>query len=1738
MNEPNTSAFNKWFAGSKVVSADGGPLVMYHGTAANFTRFKAGEGDLGMHFGTTAQANMRIKNNGATDDVQVMPVYLNIRNPLRTKDAGDWDNEVFVSAILTDLMSEDDAFTEAYEKAVETVETSAGFKAVLEAMGYDGIVYANVGEEHFNIGDEAGEDSWIAFYPEQIKSALGNNGDFDAQNPDIRFSISKDQTVDAQDIPDGESGTLVLRNIWRSALRDELGKLNVNAQSGEAWRAQVSGMVSKGLVKAEEVKWAELYDFLSRQEGKVTKEQVHAYLKTRAIRTEAVMRYVAGETSAAVAKSLNLGETTVLRWISKFGKARTPSESRGVTTEKRSSAIGLYKAGNSISKVSSLTGLGGSTIHRMVVADGSNRSHADVNNAEEDVRNDAVSLYLLGLNTYEVASATGVSQPTIARWARQEGISRGYSGAQSLRIAIGRNPESPRGIKSTFTSQKNGRAFFAASIFELARMGQLECDPDVVFFDRSSDRIPLEGNRNYVPDLEITYLNGDVVVEEIKPEDMLGDAGVRAKAYAAVEFYKGSGKRYRIVTERVIGLKGFNTIDPERFPEAERKRIKAALATARWMTREATASLPKTASSGLPMFSFRDEQNNTASASLFKTGSLTFNKWAQGFPVVQSNTFPKKGGAVVIAVHSSQSDFSEFKSTQTWETHFGFHFGSSDQANKRITVRGTPLSGARSIPVYVRLTNPLRTTDAGTWQNPYSAWHVTQKALGTKKPDPIEFFATYGAAPSSESGTEALLAWRVKARQQLAREIKDAGYDGIVYKNRIEGQGDSFIALDPEQIKSTIGNNGEYSSDNPDIRMSFAGDKGLTLVANPPAFIKWFGDSKVVDAEGAPLVVYHGTSGNFTIFDEAKQGQTAGVKGGYFFTSSKEVASDVYGWREGGKVMEAYLHIENPLGFDQYFKESGKDKDLETNGGFDAPVNYFDNNADEITKFAKENGYDGIMWPADPDSELEHDLIVVFDPAQIKLSTELHDSVSDKITGPGTFEDEKTGLEEWLKNSQVIDASGAPLVVYHGTALGPDTDIQMFNQARQPAKRFAGSVGNFHGIGPFFSESPLVADSFPASFGLEDTKRVYPVLLNIENPKRYKTLNQAQADFNTNYDGDPIRFASALAQKGHDGIYFLEGPSWAGKRKALQAGTWIPFSTEQIKSALGHNADFDGSSPNVRLSFAGIRALTANSAALETAQASLAAGIDSELVRRDTGWSTGVDGQWRFEINDAQASIKLDVKPGSPVSSEVRVWQLERARLLCLGDLLDHPSLFLAYPELQYFDIRFLSSTALPGRAALAGNEIWLAEDMGPVEVLFALHHELQHAIQNLEGFAVGGTPTDFDPKNAERARDILNYRKELERFMTDTGIDPKTNADAWLNAENGLVQRYSEMLAMDWLPSPEIRDEARRVTYKAGQPGRSELERIVSAFGLNKKVTATSALAMYERLAGEVEARNTQARQHLSPEGRRATPPSQTSDTKEDDVIVAFESEYPQAFTSGPTHVERVTQAISKVMGPRAAQDSGNFRVFGAGSKHDLPKSIAALPKGAQAFHDHSSGITGLVASNIAPGSEISVLLHEITHKHGKRAMPEATWDKLIEVLRGWEDRAAHTTESKIFAAAARRAAKHSHSPEEFDEELFAYAVEEAVDRGIKPTAMATENSAEHWLNAVVTSLFEMTSRMTNAAAPALTSQDVVDFAYALAQLERPEHAYRVREALWTMYEQVSDDLASVERRDACAPC
>lgn len=94
----------------------------------------------------------------------------------------------------------------------------------------------------------------------------------------------------------------------------------------------------------------------------------------------------------------------------------------------------------------------------------------------------------------------------------------------------------------------------------------------------------------------------------------------------------------------------------------------------------------------------------------------------------------------------------------------------------------------------------------------------------------------------------------------------------------------------------------------------------MNNIIDTPNFINWFGDwktgkncSKVVDNDGIPLIVYHGTNAQFDEFKSEFMGQTGTALGqGFYFTSNKEEAGGF-----GTNVNAFYLNIRKPLNSDK-----------------------------------------------------------------------------------------------------------------------------------------------------------------------------------------------------------------------------------------------------------------------------------------------------------------------------------------------------------------------------------------------------------------------------------------------------------------------------------------------------------------------------------------------------------------------------------------------------------------------------------------------------------------------------------------------------------------------------------------------------------------------------------------------------------------------------------------------------
>lgn len=147
-------------------------------------------------------------------------------------------------------------------------------------------------------------------------------------------------------------------------------------------------------------------------------------------------------------------------------------------------------------------------------------------------------------------------------------------------------------------------------------------------------------------------------------------------------------------------------------------------------------------------------------------------------------------------------------------------------------------------------------------------------------------------------------------------------------------------------------------------------------VTETPAFLKWFGQSKVVDSKGKPLVVYHGTRATFDVFkpstqkgNQGEQDQLEGIyftdaiNGAKFYALTDDVDDDRY-------LKKVYLSIKKPYMADNY-NELKKD--------------FKDASYSQISKEIKRKGYDGIFVKKGFYSNGgPHKLFLAFYPNQIK----------------------------------------------------------------------------------------------------------------------------------------------------------------------------------------------------------------------------------------------------------------------------------------------------------------------------------------------------------------------------------------------------------------------------------------------------------------------------------------------------------------------------------------------------------------------------------------------------------------------------------------------------------------------------------------------------------------------------------------------------------------------------------
>lgn len=383
----------------------------------------------------------------------------------------------------------------------------------------------------------------------------------------------------------------------------------------------------------------------------------------------------------------------------------------------------------------------------------------------------------------------------------------------------------------------------------------------------------------------------------------------------------------------------------------------------------------------------------------------------------------------------------------------------------------------------------------------------------------------------------------------------------------------------------------------------------------------------------------------------------------------------------------------------------------------------------------------------------------------------------------------------------------------------------------------------------------------------------------------------------------------------------------------------LHFSDAEIEAALVRSAramrreqKLSDVAPESRFALGGeMGASRLNNQNYNTAIEMEEAGKDAKTIWLATGWERGKDGKWRFELPDMK--VKLNI---------LNTEELNEKQGWYLWDFAEGRELFEAYPELKDVIVRIENLSPLTkghydpefneivlNRFGLIDDSIsvlkWREDDVAASkaenttdanEQLSAIRnglariindtlvHEVQHAIQEIEGFAKGTNvnaagylnhKTD-DPVYAIKEKQEQLINQDIQEMMSFAEEKLHVSRvflndffqDAWViiadyagkQNQGNFKKDFDEFLDRY---APEADAEARDEAYDAAY-------RLLRKQDYFQRLQASmSADQTYKRFAGEVEGRNIQKRAEMSEEERRNRPPSYTEDVHRAYQIVRF---------------------------------------------------------------------------------------------------------------------------------------------------------------------------------------------------------------------------------------------------------
>lgn len=325
---------------------------------------------------------------------------------------------------------------------------------------------------------------------------------------------------------------------------------------------------------------------------------------------------------------------------------------------------------------------------------------------------------------------------------------------------------------------------------------------------------------------------------------------------------------------------------------------------------------------------------------------------------------------------------------------------------------------------------------------------------------------------------------------------------------------------------------------------------------------------------------------------------------------------------------------------------------------------------------------------------------------------------------------------------------------------------------------------------------------------------------------------------------------------------------------------------------------------------------------------------DAKAIKLATGWERGADGKWRYEMPDAKIKDMKDIGGGNIVKrfEDDMLWNDGK-----LTDVIDAPGLFEAYPQLK--DVRIdtdaiMNDMPSNGVYNAKTNTITIhADELKYMNSI--LNHEIQHAIQYIEGFGKGGSPEQME-KEFKAAQDEWKaraYAHELEEKAKEMGGEYNQS-----EVEKALVEEYKDLDMSDELPDKETRIKGFNY-FARGYADRS-MDDAIKRFRLNESTRSDfDSYKEYLKLAGEVESRNVEKRLGMTDEERRNSLASETEDVNRDEQIVMNGNDASYSIVKDPETIKKLDKEDTvkvyramqvgedgKLYPPMAAKVKGKF--------------------------------------------------------------------------------------------------------------------------------------------------------------------------------------------------------------------